>query len=91
MERASRAVERQPGTLTKTKLAKKIGATKEHALAAINVLEREEYVRPEKAPEQRWPMYVSVRPYREADDPLSDRTSLGNRLRAALTDDHAGR
>ncbi len=88
MERASRAVERQPGTLTKNKLAKEIGAKKEHALAAINVLEHEEYVRPEKTPGQRYPLYDFVRPYREADDPLSDQPSLGDRLRAMLTDDH---
>ncbi|MGZ4524857.1 MAG: bifunctional DNA primase/polymerase [Mycobacterium sp.] len=72
MQRVSEGIEQQPGKLTKTKAAIAAGGRRQLALLAFDVLEREGYLTSERG-RSGHPFYSVVKPYREKDDPLSDR------------------
>ncbi|MBV5243898.1 hypothetical protein KUF57_10155 [Mycolicibacterium sp. PAM1] len=79
MERASRLVEDRPGVLTRNQIAEEATGKKGTLLLAVDLLEREGYV---TRSEDTHPRYTSARPYRQAEDPQSERQPpLGNRLR----------
>jgi hypothetical protein len=82
MERASRAVEENPtGHFTKDRLAKEVTGKTQALKRAVDLLFAEEYV---TRTEERYPRYTSVKPYRQADDPLSEvQLPLNDRLRRA--------
>lgn len=78
MQRASQAIEQHPRELTKNKVAKEAGGNKQATLAAIDILRDEGYARTTRG-RSGHDVYESVNPYREKDDPLSDRyVDLGN-------------
>ena len=81
MQRVSEVIEKQPAELTKNKVAEKAGGKKQSTLLATDILRREGYL--ETTPGQSGhPVYSSVKPYRETDDPQSDRyANPGNALR----------
>ncbi|MGO9156335.1 hypothetical protein [Mycobacterium sp.] len=71
-------IEQQPGELTKNKVAEKAGGKKQFTLRAVDMLYQEGYVTSERGPSGH-PVYTSLKPYRETDDPQSDRyVNLGN-------------
>ena len=72
MQRASEVIESHPGDLTKNKVAEKAGGKRQSTLQAIDVLRNEGYVTTTRGRSGR-DVYESVRPYREQQDPLSDR------------------
>ena len=72
MQRASEVIESHPGDLTKNKVAEQAGGKRQSTLQAIDVLRTEGYVTTTRARSGR-DVYESVRPYREQQDPLSDR------------------
>ena len=74
MERASREIEEHPGELTKNKVAEKAGGKKQSTLVAIDTLRNEGYVTTKRG-RSGHDVYESVNPYRETDDPQSDRYS----------------
>jgi hypothetical protein len=83
MERVSEVIEKHPGELTKNKAAETAGGKKTHTLSAVDILRSEGYV--ETKPGRNGHLvYTSLKPYRQADDPLSDRhvtlglTTIGN-------------
>ena len=72
MQGVSEVIEKQPAELTKNKVAEKAGGKRQSTLLAIDILRSEGYV--ETTPGQSGhPVYSSVKPYRETDDPQSDR------------------
>ena len=73
MERGSREVERQPG-LNSGELMTLVGSKREHSLKAVSLLVSEGYVR--RKPDGRTQRHHSIKPYREAEDPLSDSYSV---------------
>lgn len=78
MQRVSEVIESQPGELTKNKAAEKAGGKKQHTLAAIDILRCEGYLTAESG-RNGYPVLSSEKPYREIEDPLSDRVCrLGN-------------
>ncbi len=78
MERASKVIENHPGELTKNRVAQNSGGNKQAALTAVDILRDEEYVITTRG-RSGYDVYESVKPYRETDDPLSDRyVNLGN-------------
>jgi Bifunctional DNA primase/polymerase, N-terminal/AAA domain len=81
MQRSSEAIEQHPGELTKNKAAEKAGGKRQSTLAAIDILRSEGYVVTTKG-RSGHDVYESVKPYREKDDPQSDRyANPGNALR----------
>lgn len=85
MQRVSEVIEEHPGELTKNKVAEKAGGKRQSTLSAVEILRSESYV--ETMPGRSgYPVYTSLKPYRQADDPLSDRhvtlglTTIGNAL-----------
>lgn len=79
MERASRVIESHPGEFTRNKAAEQTGGKKETTLRAIDVLESEGHV---TKSQDRYPVYASARPYRQAEDPRAEsHMPLGSRLR----------
>jgi hypothetical protein len=82
MQRVSIEIEEHPGELTKTKVAEKAGGKKQSTLLAVDILFREGYVTTERG-RSGHPVYTLLKPYRETDDPLSDRyLNVGNALRS---------
>jgi hypothetical protein len=85
MQRVSEEIEKHPGELTKNKAAETAGGKKAHTLLAVDVLLDEGYVET-KPGRNGYPVYTSVKPYRQADDPRSDQhitlglTTIGNAL-----------
>lgn len=71
MERVSQEIEQHPAGLTKTQAATNAGGKKKYALDAVEILLTEGYVKTEPGRNSR-PVYTSVKPYREKDDPRSD-------------------
>jgi len=76
MQKASEVIEQHPGQLTKSGAAGKVGGKKDWAWKTITALENEGYIESKKG-SRGYGLYWSVRPYREADDPLSDRYAPG--------------
>jgi AAA domain len=72
MQRASEVIERQPGELTKNKVAEKAGGKKQHTLSGIDILLFEGYLSTQSG-RNGYPVYTSEKPYRETEDPESDR------------------
>jgi hypothetical protein len=82
MEQVSRTIEDSPGEYTKTGAALATPGNKDAKLTAVDRLREERYLTREKVG-RSW-KYTSAKPYREANDPLSDNHSdLGDRLRDA--------
>jgi DNA-binding transcriptional MocR family regulator len=71
MERASRAIEQHQRELTKTALARQLGARKNSALKAIDALVDEGYAQTVPGNRGR-AVYYAIRPYRMEGDPLCD-------------------
>ena len=91
MERVSRHVEAHPGECTKDGLTKEVTGKKTYLRMAVDILTDEGFliVGPGKRSGSR--VYTSVRPYREADDPLSDSYSdFADRARRNMTSEPAG-
>jgi len=91
MERVSRHVEAHPGECTKDGLTKEVTGKKTSLRLAVDILTAEGFliVGPGKRSGSR--VYTSVRPYREADDPLSDSYSeVAERVRRNTTSEPAG-
>jgi hypothetical protein len=81
MQRASEVIEKQPAELTKNKVAEKTGGKKRSTLLAIDILRSEGYLETTRG-QSGHPVYSTVKPYRETDDPQSDRyANPGNALR----------
>lgn len=75
MEKVSRALEDAPDGLGSNELRAAVGAKREYVEQAVSALLREEYLR--RTPEARGKLvHRSLRPYREADDPLCSAMSL---------------
>lgn len=82
MERVSEVIEQHPGELTKNKAAETAGGKKAHTLSAVDILRSEGYVET-KPGRNGHPVYTSVKPYRQTDDPLSDQhVNIGNAFRS---------
>jgi hypothetical protein len=78
MQRASEVIEQHPGELTKNKVAEKAGGKKQTTLLAVDILYQEGYLTSERGRSGHF-VYTSVKPYREQDDPMSDRyVNFGN-------------
>jgi hypothetical protein len=81
MQRVSDVIEQHPGALTRNKAAEKAGGKRQSTLAAIDILRSEGYVVTTRGTSGH-DVYESVKPYREKDDPQSDRyANPGNVLR----------
>ncbi|MFD0450328.1 hypothetical protein ACFQZK_05065 [Rhodococcus aetherivorans] len=76
MERISKLIEKQPGELTKTKAGDLAGGQKQSRLHAAGVLLSEGFLSSERG-RGGHDVLSSVKPYREADDPRSDRFLAG--------------
>ena len=72
MQRVSEVIEKQPAELTKNKVAEKAGGKKQSTLLAIDILRNEGYLETTRG-QSGHPVYSSVKPYRETDDPQADR------------------
>src|SRR6185312_15091990 len=82
MEQLSRTIEDQPGEYSKTGAAMATPGNKDAKLIGVDRLWEEKYLTREKV--GRCLRYTSAKPYREANDPLSENYSdLEERLRAA--------
>ena len=82
MEKVSRTIEDNPGEYTKSSAAGATYGNKKALLDGIEILKREKYLT--EAKKGRYLCLTSAKPYREANDPLSDNYSkLGETLRAA--------
>jgi hypothetical protein len=78
MQRASEAIEQHPGELTKNKVVEKAGGKRQFALMAVDILRSEGYVKTTRG-RTGHDVYDVVKPYRETDDPQSERyVDLGN-------------
>ncbi len=76
-------IEQHPGELTKNKVSEKAGGKKQFTLLAVDILYREGYVTSERG-RSGHPVYTSLKPYLETDDPLSDRyVNLGNAFQSS--------
>ena len=76
MERVSRHVEAHPGESTKNALTKEVTGKNMYLLLAVDILTNEGFLKTEPGKRSGSRVYTSVRPYREADDPLSDSCSI---------------
>jgi hypothetical protein len=91
MERVSGHVEAHPADCTKDALTKEVTGKKQYLRMAVDILTDEGFliVGPGKRSGSR--VYTSVRPYHEAEDPLSDSyPKLAERVRPNLTSEPAG-
>jgi len=70
MEKTSRYIELNPGAGV-GRIENGVGGAKKHITSALAVLVAEGYVRISEAPGGKLP-HTSIRPYRQAEDPLSD-------------------
>ncbi|ETT28770.1 DNA primase/helicase [Rhodococcus aetherivorans] len=82
MERISKLIEKQPGELTKTKAGDLAGGQKQSRLHAAGVLLSEGFLSSERG-RGGHDVLSSVKPYREADDPRSDRFLAGGNLQCS--------
>lgn len=71
MQRVSEEIEQHSAELTKTQAAKNARGKTEYARKAVEILEAEGYVTT-KPGRNSYPVYTSVKPYRQKDDPQSD-------------------
>ena len=72
MEQVSRVIEQNPGKLTKNQATNKVrGKRHQDVVDAFDLLVSEEIYL--EATDERYPHYTSTRPYRETDDPASDK------------------
>jgi hypothetical protein len=83
MEQVSRVIEEHPGELTKNQATNRVkGKRHQYVVDAFDLLVSEEIYL--EATSERYPRYTSIKPYREKDDPASDKyCDLGDRLRRA--------
>jgi hypothetical protein len=82
MQRISEEIEQRPAQLTKNQAVRQAGGRKETTLAAFHLLDDEGHLTSDRG-RCGYPVYTVVKPYRETDDPLSDRyVKFGNAFRA---------
>ncbi len=72
MQRVSQAIEQHPAELTENEVAESVSATAESTLTAIGWFQHEGYIVTAEGQSGR-DVYESVKPYREKDDPESNR------------------
>lgn len=72
MERISKLIETHAGEFTKSKAGTQAGGNKQSRLIAVDILLTEGFLRSERG-RRGYDVLTSVKPYREADDPRSDR------------------
>jgi hypothetical protein len=83
MQRLSQEIEQHPGQLTKNQAARRAGGRRATALLAFDLLDAEGYLMSERG-RSGYPVYMVIKPYRENDDPLSDRyVNVGNAFQSA--------
>jgi hypothetical protein len=71
METVSTTLESFPDGLTSKQVREHVKCRREYALDALKVLKAEKYVKSEPYPARsNYPLWVSVRPYRQEMDPL---------------------
>jgi len=80
MQRVSEEIEQHPGELTKNQAVTRAGGRKQTTLLAFDLLDAAGYLTHEPG-RCGHPVFTVVQPYREEDDPLSDRyVNSGNAL-----------
>lgn len=78
MQRVSEGIEQRPGQLTQNQAVMQAGGRKSTTREAFQLLDDEGYLTSERG-RGGYAVYTVVKPYRETDDPLSDRyVNFGN-------------